>query len=356
MSTVYHDEQHESILWHPSEVLTDIDLNYAQRLRDRRILDGLFQDLLMSSDQLRPIRSALAVQAQAAPDMSVLVMAGSVLWRQTADPGSPDAQILLHRLPGDLAVAIDAADATNPRIDIISVKIAIDAEDVGGVGPDVESRVIKVDDVPTFSANALDKRRRTLLTVTYTPGVPAASPVAPSPPAGEVVIAEIAVAAAASSIANSDITDLRNAGQVIRKIPVISGYAANGATGTLGFSSGYPNGQLTFASSIAGVGWAWPVPLIAGERVLSARAHLKNIAGSWQLSIINGGNGTGTRLGYGITSGTAEQTVEAVPDAPYIADDVCGTDRQIMLFIWATSGSSACGVADLEVTTDIWGF
>lgn len=118
----------------------------------------------------------LAVAQNGTPNMSVNVAAGSavIAGTATADQGSyyayNDATVNL---------AIAAADATNPRIDIVVAKV--------------------VD-------TATDSDTWSLAMVT---GTPAASPTPPSAPANSITLAQVAVAANATSIVNANITDKR---------------------------------------------------------------------------------------------------------------------------------------------------
>jgi len=112
------------------------------------------------------------------PNMTVLVETGyaSVPGTESATQGNylacNDAQVTL---------SIAAAHATLPRIDIVVVNIR-DAQ-YSGANNDAQLQVIT--------------------------GTPASSPVAPAAPSNAVIIAQVAVAAAAASITNGNITDTR---------------------------------------------------------------------------------------------------------------------------------------------------
>lgn len=234
----YTNEQHESVLWHTTELVTPEDLNFQQRLKDRRLLDQLLAGLLEEpgSDTdddaavaARPIGDGFGIYQTSPANMSVRVLPGTLLWKQAADPGSPEPRLLIHRMDSILSVPVDAADGTNPRIDILSYKLEYDPEDLVS-GPDFVNRVIKNPD-ESLSAQGFDKKRRTLLTITYTPGTPAGSPVAPATPAGQVKFAEIAVPAMDTAISQSQISDFRTpAGCTTIMFPVGAAHPTGGWT------------------------------------------------------------------------------------------------------------------------------
>lgn len=105
--------------------------------------------------------SGLGVTAQASPNMTVIVATG-VIWMAAGTRFAPTA---------NNALAITAADATNPRIDIIYINSS-------GV-------------------------------IAYLAGTPGATPAQPSTPAGGQVIATVLVTAGKTSILTADIADRR---------------------------------------------------------------------------------------------------------------------------------------------------
>ncbi|WP_459997318.1 hypothetical protein, partial [Paradesulfitobacterium aromaticivorans] len=105
--------------------------------------------------------SGLTVTAQTTPDMTVNVVTGTV-HMSTGQRYTPDATP---------ALAVTAADATNPRIDIVYVSSA-------GV-------------------------------ISYLAGTPAASPAAPATPTDGFLLAQISVAANATTVVAANITDKR---------------------------------------------------------------------------------------------------------------------------------------------------
>ena len=139
---------------------------------DRLVLESLFkrQGVVKSAD--------LAVTQNGTPNMSVNVAAGAV-----AIDGTESSTQGFYHFVNDavLNVAISAAHATLPRIDLIVAKVQ-DAQYSG-------------------ATNA-----GSIVAVT---GTAAASPVAPAAPANSVILAQVAVAAATTSITNANITDVR---------------------------------------------------------------------------------------------------------------------------------------------------
>lgn len=202
----------ESVLYNNAELMTPADLNNAQHLLERRALDYVVQPTLLEgfSDgtvvQGRPVGGALSIRESATPGMSCRVYPGTILFRPAADAGQPEPSWLLHRLDAVQTITVDAAHATLDRIDLLSFKVEYDAVDTGSA--DAEPRVTKTTS-GTYTGQTLDKRRRTKLTITYTPGTPDASPVVPATPAGQVAFAQIEVPAADTAITTSQIVDYR---------------------------------------------------------------------------------------------------------------------------------------------------
>lgn len=122
--------------------------------------------------------TSLTVAAQSTPDMSVQVQAGQCAIQGTA---TTTQGVYICTSDATQTLAIAAANATNPRIDIVCVTVE-DAQ-YAGSNNDAILQVIT--------------------------GVPAATPAAPVTPANSIVLAQISVAANATSIVNGNITDKR---------------------------------------------------------------------------------------------------------------------------------------------------
>lgn len=247
----YTHEQRQTVLWASGELVTPEDLNAGQRIHERRLLDYMMQSLLLDGGDfdvsaafdpwLRPVGRALSMETSSPSALSVVVHPGNVLWRSGADPGTPEPHWLMHVMDDDLTVAVDVADATNPRIDLLSAKVEQDPLDTSSV--DGGLRVFK-SAAGNLSSLPVDKRRRTLLTITYTPGTPAGSPVAPATPAGQVKFAEISVPATDTAIATSQISDYRTP----------AGYTRVQLVGTSAVKSGFAGAGLGSSQLLATAG------------------------------------------------------------------------------------------------------
>lgn len=121
----------------------------------------------------------LQVTQNGTPNMSVNVAAGEALVNGTQNTVSQGAYECLNDATVNLAIA--ASDPTNPRIDIV---------------------VAQVRDAAYSGAN----NDWVLAVVT---GTPAPSPSPPATPANAIVLAQVAVAANATSITSGNITDKR---------------------------------------------------------------------------------------------------------------------------------------------------
>jgi hypothetical protein len=115
-------------------------------------------------------------------------------------------------MSGSQAISVPTADATNPRIDIIEVKV--DRRYENPLTRDVFNPATEVFD-PTLLNKGLtyDLLNRTSINgsaaINYKTGTPAGVPAAPSVSAGYIKIAEVYVAAGVTSIVQSEIADYR---------------------------------------------------------------------------------------------------------------------------------------------------
>ena len=144
------------------------------------------------------VYSGLAISAQATPNMTVSVPTGTI-YMDTGARFTPTA---------NTALAVSAADATNPRIDIVYVSY-------DGI-------------------------------ISYLAGTAAASPSAPSIPTGGQLLAQIAVAAGATSITSTNITDKR---RLNFQGAWITPTLLNGWTGNIKYAKSF-NGFVTLAGEV----------------------------------------------------------------------------------------------------------
>lgn len=245
-TTIYTDKSQESVLFNNAELATPADMNNTQYLRERRVVDYMFAHQHLdafdpgSFPVARPLGGAFSIRQAASVGMTVRVYPGTLFFKSAADPGQPAPQWLMHRMGSIMTVTVDTADATNPRRDLLSYKVEYDSLDTGSV--DADARVTKTVG-GTYTSQTLDKRRRTKLTVTYTPGAPGVSPVPPSTPAGQVAFAVIEVPATDTTISTTQILDYRTpAGAVTVRRRPDQGYTQGSNRPTDGFwnaSSGF---------------------------------------------------------------------------------------------------------------------
>ena len=150
--------------------------------------------------------SDLAVTAQGTPDMTVAVAKGSCYILRDAHV-TADNSLKFWKVVVTAAtnVTIPSADASNPRIDLICVKIDT------GASPDATASNVA--------------------TLVNVEGTAAASPSAPSVPTNHLKLAEIAVPALDTTISSGQITDYRTYTGLV--VPYSSGYRLMDTAGNL---------------------------------------------------------------------------------------------------------------------------
>jgi hypothetical protein len=142
----------------------------------------------------------MAATQQATPNMSVLVAAGrcSIKGTQLAPPSGFAFTAQGHYVAyndASVTLTIAAADPTNPRIDVVYVSVQ-----------------------DAFYAGSNNQ-----VVFGVATGVPSGTPAVPSIPANSTALAQVAVAANATSITNSNITDKRTLATVAGGILPTSG-------------------------------------------------------------------------------------------------------------------------------------
>lgn len=147
----YDGENAETVLQEVGAQLSAVDTELAQKASLAYLNEKTSYGVI----------SGLGVTQQAVADMSVIVATG-VIWMASGDRFEPTA---------NNALAVTAADGTNPRIDIVYINST-------GV-------------------------------ITYLAGTAGATPAQPSTPAGGQLIATLLVTAGKTSILTADITDKR---------------------------------------------------------------------------------------------------------------------------------------------------
>lgn len=230
---------------------------------------------------------ALKVTQNGTPNMSVLVAAGGGLLR-----GTQSAVQGVYALTNDAStnLTISAANASNPRRDLVILQARDNAFDAGGIN---DGRLVVV------------------------AGTPAASPVDPSLAAypNALVLARVAVAANATSITNANITDLRSIAEPWA--------AARGEVGPVLLTTGGPTGIGATITDLSFGGTPMSVTFVtvAGRKykiVGNVRAAQNTSAGANELQIRDAG---GTVLGKSTFYAAAGDIVQhnaiarAVPNA-----------------------------------------
>jgi hypothetical protein len=150
---------------------------------------------------------------------------------------SPDTKLMPIFLANTSSIDITAADATNPRIDIVCVKSDV-ADELQ------EQRKIKSAEDSTVSLQDVYVQKDWSSEITIVAGTPAGSPAAPATPAGYIKIATIAVTAVTGIAAASDVTDNRT---VVRMRKVQETRSATGA-----YSPGKNSSRTIFFDATAG--------------------------------------------------------------------------------------------------------
>jgi hypothetical protein len=160
--------------------------------------------------------ASLAVTANSPVGMSVRVAAG---WAAIVGTTQPLMGTYVAYNDATVVLSITTANPSNPRIDLIC--ITINDSYYSGTSNNVVFQVIA--------------------------GTPASSPIAPTLPANSLALAQITVPAAATSISNSNIGDLR--------VLVTSNVPAQGdissVTAGAGLTGGGTSGAVTLAASVA---------------------------------------------------------------------------------------------------------
>lgn len=174
------------VLFNDGEGLDFGDLNNAQRFARAFACDVLQGQNLRTYDPecvgLTSALYAIGMGGTAWPTLAARTVSnreGTILQYLSTTDGS-DATILAYYLTGgELLTQLDAGDATNPRYDIISVKL--DQVEGTSTTRDFEDATTRAK-----TSSATNKRRDVVLTKLVTKGTPAGSPSVPATPAGYV--------------------------------------------------------------------------------------------------------------------------------------------------------------------------
>jgi hypothetical protein len=190
------------VLYNDGEGLEYTDLNLAQRNARAEVLDGLIRSRFRDGSGntfggtghcyswgFGGGPKATGVALQSSNHQGVIAQAISV------GPGVADPTTLIYVLEDDeLVTTHAAADPTNPRVDIVCVKL----EMVEGA-PTARDYLSAPGATPTTSPT-MDKARTVTLTKSVVAGTPAATPVEPAVPAGYVKWASVRIPAAHAGV------------------------------------------------------------------------------------------------------------------------------------------------------------
>ncbi|MBP8274770.1 MAG: hypothetical protein KAY59_10085 [Acidobacteria bacterium] len=210
--TVYGNDYVSEILVTLGEEGDQDDFNNMQRHLRSQLNDGVYGPLarVVERDYLPQVVSSTghawtigngAQPFVSASTLAVSFTAGLLGQRVSVPDGTDPGFLWYHCGIGEVSLTAGAADATNPRWDIVQIKI----EHVEGTS---ESRDFE-DAAGVLTTTATNKRRRTQMTATIKAGTAAAIPTEPSPDAGYVKLCAIHIAATATVITPTTVRDYR---------------------------------------------------------------------------------------------------------------------------------------------------
>lgn len=227
-------------------------------------------------------------------DMNVKVGSGSAFDRAVVEGDvAGQANFVCEHQNATVTLAIASADPTNPRIDIVILRVYDDTFDSSGN---------EYSDIEVIT------------------GTPAASPTAPATPNSALLLATVEVAASVSAITNSDINDQRyeapTRGQLVETVSFsASGSFAKGDYPWLervkarvwGGGGGGGGATLTGAGSISGGGGG------GGGAYAEGFIHESDLSSSETVTV--GAGGSGGTAANGSDGGTSSFGSHAVADS-----------------------------------------
>lgn len=225
---------YKQVMFNDGEGLTPDDLNNAQQLLDAKVFDQLCigamgnvepqsfpaHPIMAAADAnpvstifaycISPGRAYLTVNAGVGNNQ-VRLTAGILL--QAFNPSGDNPLILSFRQNGSTILTISNGSATNPRIDLIQMKLEYVVN--GPVSRDFQDATTRA-----LTSTSQNKDRRVQCTVSVKPGTPGASPVIPDPDTGFCALGAVFVGSTWTSAtpmlwgvdatnANASVWDLR---------------------------------------------------------------------------------------------------------------------------------------------------
>lgn len=223
-------DPYKDLLFNDGEGADFNDFNSARALVGARVMDQLTAkrapqvlagslNLLGGEDpavnQLAFVATPLDCYLYSSAGNEVRVAPGTVFQKVTARTGLEPTMLAYEVDASAFAFNIGPGDATNPRIDIIQIKL----EWVNG---DSTTRVFEDAVTHVLTTSSINKSRRVRATCTVKVGTPAVKPTVPTPDAGNVILGAIRVGTGAIT--------------VLRQTPTVA--AGEGAMWSLGVPLG----------------------------------------------------------------------------------------------------------------------
>lgn len=288
------------------EGITFGDMNDAPRFGMARLFDQILENLIgdVSLSQADPefsgLRGANAPNhlAYALHGGSAFLRQGSannklqiapgVLFQKIANQSGAEPTLAPYSFVGSEEVAITAGDATNPRVDLVQMKLEWVAAD--SQSRDFQDAVTGANSTTTFS-----KKRRVQCTLSVKVGTPAATPTYPDPDAGFVALAGVFVGtsyatgtaltfgldqAGATAVVHDQRMPLRVRGDEVwpRAMNILTNWTVS--------NSGIISANVTNSLSI-------PVPCSAAQRLVGVRIEKDAAAAFTTSRLFTGGTASG---------------------------------------------------------------
>jgi hypothetical protein len=186
------------VKFNEGQELIRADLNKLQQARQREFYDRVLYEMLQRSGNAFAEGSCLVSRV----DANTLRIAAGLGFQTDLTQVSPEPVRRPIYVAANVDMDITAAHGSLNRIDIVSIKAAVEVTDT-------ESRRYKatVEAVPTNQSFDIEEDWEADIVITA--GTPDASPVAPATPAGYIRIASVLVTAVTGIAAGGDVTDER---------------------------------------------------------------------------------------------------------------------------------------------------
>jgi hypothetical protein len=207
----------DRVLFNDGEGIDHADFNTLQQMMRAQVADTLWSmHARLSEAQYVPTvntqiwvpTGSHAMAKAGGSNLQVVSTAGLIAQYATAtDPDGATPRMLQYWLAAnDITQVCNAADATNPRFDLIAVKLT------DGVASASTSKDFQDAITGAVTTTSFNKRTSTTLTVSYVPGTPAGSPAFPAIPAGFAAWAYVYVPAtyATTFVQDTHIIDVRH--------------------------------------------------------------------------------------------------------------------------------------------------